>query len=91
MSFEIIIPTSFYYLLTLYSFSNFYFRKYDLEFVYELDWWEKATFNGLTFIATPVNHWSSRSLFDRNKTLWSGWMVNWPNYSFYFAGDTAGR
>ena len=33
MSFEIIIPTSFYYLLTLYSFSNFYFRKYDLEFV----------------------------------------------------------
>ena len=32
MSFEIIIPTSFYYLLTLYSFSNFYFRKYDLEF-----------------------------------------------------------
>ena len=62
--------------------------KYDLEFVYELDWWEKATFSGLTFIATPVNHWSSRSLFDRNKTLWSGWMVNWPNYSFYFAGDT---
>jgi len=33
MSFEIIIPTSFYYLLTLYSFSNFYFRKYDLEFI----------------------------------------------------------
>ena len=62
--------------------------KNGLEFVHELDWWEKATFNGLTFTATPVNHWSSRSLFDRNKTLWSGWMIDWPNYRFYFAGDS---
>lgn len=62
--------------------------KNGLKFVYELDWWEKITFRGLSFIATPVNHWSSRSLFDQNKTLWSGWMVEWPNYRFYFAGDT---
>jgi hypothetical protein len=32
MNFEILIPTPFYFLLTIYSFSNFYFRKYDLDF-----------------------------------------------------------
>ncbi|OUT97032.1 MAG: Zn-dependent hydrolase [Betaproteobacteria bacterium TMED41] len=59
-----------------------------LKFVHELDWWENLTFNELTFTATPVNHWSSRSINDRNKTLWSGWMIEWPKYRFYFAGDT---
>ena len=56
--------------------------------VVELDWWQEARIGGITFTATPVRHWSSRSQFDRNKTLWAGWMVRWPDYSFYFAGDS---
>ncbi len=56
--------------------------------VKELDWWDSASFAGLKFTSTPVRHWSSRSFFDRNKTLWTGWMVEWPKYRFYFAGDT---
>jgi L-ascorbate metabolism protein UlaG (beta-lactamase superfamily) len=54
----------------------------------ELDWWQSASHNNIEFTATPVHHWSSRRGFDRNKTLWSGWMVKWPEFSFYFAGDT---
>ena len=56
--------------------------------VSELDWWQQTKIGEATFTATPVRHWSSRSQFNRNKTLWAGWMVNWPDYSFYFAGDS---
>ena len=56
--------------------------------VIELDWWEEVMVGEVKFTATPVRHWSSRTPFDRNQTLWSGWMVNFPDYAFYFAGDT---
>ena len=56
--------------------------------VLELDWWEEVMVDKVKFTATPVRHWSSRTPFDRNQTLWSGWMVNFPDYAFYFAGDT---
>jgi len=54
----------------------------------ELDWWESITFNGVEFICTPAQHFSNRSMFDRNKTLWSSWVVNGKNNRFYFGGDT---
>ena len=56
--------------------------------VTELDWWQSIKIKGATFQPTPVQHWSKRSAFDRNKTLWAGWMTQWDNFSFYFAGDT---
>ena len=42
----------------------------------------------LRITATPVKHWSSRSPFDRNKSLWAGYYITWDDFSFYFAGDT---
>jgi hypothetical protein len=36
----------------------------------------------------PAQHWSARSLFDKDETLWSGWAVTGPTRRFYFAGDT---
>ena len=56
--------------------------------VTELDWWQSIKIKGVTFHPTPVHHWSKRSAFDRNKTLWAGWMAQWQDFSFYFAGDT---
>lgn len=56
--------------------------------VVELDWWDTVMVGRVKFTATPVRHWSSRTPFDRNQTLWSGWMVNFPDYAFYFAGDS---
>ena len=38
--------------------------------------------------ACPPQHWSARSLFDKDETLWSGWAVVGPTRRFYFAGDT---
>jgi N-acyl-phosphatidylethanolamine-hydrolysing phospholipase D len=56
--------------------------------VTELDWWQPVKINGLTIQPTPVQHWSKRTFFDRNKTLWAGWMMQWHDFAFYFAGDT---
>ena len=56
--------------------------------VTELDWWQSMIVKGVTFQPTPVQHWTKRSAFDRNKTLWAGWMTQWEDFSFYFTGDT---
>jgi N-acyl-phosphatidylethanolamine-hydrolysing phospholipase D len=56
--------------------------------VTELDWWDEARFRGLQFTLTPVQHWSSRTPWDRDQTLWGGWLVEAPHFRFFFAGDT---
>jgi len=56
--------------------------------VYDFDWWESIEHKGFVITFTPVQHWSKRSLFDRNKSLWGGWYFNHKDYSLYHAGDT---
>ena len=63
-------------------------RKWGAVDVTELDWWQAVNFQKVKIQPTPVKHWSSRSLFDRNKSLWAGWIVKWDDFSFYFAGDS---
>ena len=56
--------------------------------VYDFDWWKSIEHKGFEITFTPVQHWSKRSLFDRNKSLWGGWFFKHKDYSFYHAGDT---
>lgn len=56
--------------------------------VTELDWWQSADQGALRITLAPVQHWSARSLWDRNHTLWGGWRFDAPEASFFFAGDT---
>lgn len=56
--------------------------------VHELDWGESAQFSGLTFHSVPALHFSARGLFDRNRTLWCGYMIEQQDRTIYFAGDT---
>ena len=57
--------------------------------VTELDWWQDATVDDVTVTATPARHWASRSPFDRNRTLWAGFMMRFSDgFQFYFIGDT---
>ena len=56
--------------------------------VYDFDWWKSIDHKGFEITFTPVQHWSKRSLFDRNKSLWGGWFFKHKDYSFYHAGDT---
>lgn len=59
-----------------------------IEQVVELDWWESRAFGDLTVQPVPVQHFSARTLWDRNEMLWSGWVILHPTFRFYFGGDT---
>lgn len=63
--------------------------------VTEMDWWEDYTLDKsveehsktkLTFV--PVQHFSGRGLFDRNSTLWGGFVIEHRDKNIYFGGDT---
>ena len=56
--------------------------------VYEMQWWDAFNFSNTTFHFTPVQHWSKRGLFDRNKSLWGGWFMQTKSLALYHAGDT---
>ena len=57
--------------------------------VTECDWWDVAEIgNGARVVATPAQHWSARGLLDRNRALWSGFIVETAEHKIYFAGDT---
>jgi L-ascorbate metabolism protein UlaG (beta-lactamase superfamily) len=59
------------------------------ERIKELDWWEHAELpGGLIVTAAPSQHFSGRSMSDRNVTLWSSMIVRGPRHSFFFSGDT---
>lgn len=63
---------------------------FEPKLVTELDWWESYTLPGgeLSFSATPSQHFSGRSLTDRNQTLWSSWVLETANRRLFFSGDT---
>lgn len=58
--------------------------------IIELDWWEEHRLAkaGLSFTATPSQHFSGRSLTDRNQTLWSSWVIRSERHQLFFSGDT---
>jgi L-ascorbate metabolism protein UlaG (beta-lactamase superfamily) len=57
--------------------------------VHELDWGESLRRGPATIHSVPALHFSARGLFDRNRTLWCGYVVEMADRMIYFAGDTA--
>ena len=83
-----------------------WFAQFHITNVQELDWWQSITIgtqsnNKLTIQAQPSQHWSRRSLFDTNESLWASWAFVWSGtnkdndkgedgkFSAWFGGDTA--
>lgn len=54
----------------------------------ELSWWQQAGFKDLELICVPARHFSGRSLFNGNETLWAGWVIRSGDKSIYYSGDT---
>ncbi|MFN1835709.1 MBL fold metallo-hydrolase [Balneola sp. MJW-20] len=55
----------------------------------ELDWWEENTLSDSFKVhSVPAQHFSGRGLYDRDKTLWSGYLIEAGGRKIYFAGDT---
>ena len=54
----------------------------------EMDWWDETTDGELRITAVPAQHFSARSVTDRNYTLWCGFVLEVRGERVYFAGDT---
>lgn len=65
------------------------FRREKIGPVHELEWGERSALKGCAVNSVPAFHFSGRWLHDRNKTLWCGYVLKWPDRVVYFAGDTA--
>lgn len=70
-----------------------WFDRRNFSNIREHTWWQSTVFyhegNPLVLTFLPAHHWSQRSLFDRNRSLWGSWMIQYNDYTVYFAGDTA--
>lgn len=63
-------------------------RSYGVTHVTELDWWEEARVRSVTVTSTPARHFSARTPFDRNRTLWCGFALRAEACRVFYAGDT---
>ncbi|WP_309123412.1 MBL fold metallo-hydrolase, partial [Paenibacillus sp.] len=57
------------------------------EIITELNWWDEATFQGITVALTPSKHFSGRGMLNRDTTLWGGWVILGKTTRFYTSGD----
>ena len=58
------------------------------ERIRQLDWWQETEVDGVRLVATPAQHFSGRTLNDRNRTLWAGWAILGREARVFFSGDT---
>lgn len=66
-----------------------YLHSQGIDNTIRMDWWDKYGLGNNTILTTvPARHFSGRGLFDRNKTLWCGYVIENPIGNIYFAGDT---
>ena len=56
--------------------------------VQELDWWQDARVGDASVTAVPAQHFSARTPWDKNRTLWCGFVLEVDGIAIYFAGDT---
>jgi N-acyl-phosphatidylethanolamine-hydrolysing phospholipase D len=75
-----------------------WFAQFNIHKIQEMDWWQGVTIDKqvgqLSIQALPSQHWSRRSIFDTNKSLWASWAFIWPEtkkqkkFTAWFGGDT---
>jgi L-ascorbate metabolism protein UlaG (beta-lactamase superfamily) len=53
-----------------------------------LDWYDSWHLHSCKITLTPAKHWSRRHMFDTNKTLWGGFIIQDQAQSLYFMGDS---
>jgi L-ascorbate metabolism protein UlaG (beta-lactamase superfamily) len=54
----------------------------------EMDWWQSTDWCDVPIHSVPAQHFSARHPFDRNRTLWCGWVLSPEAGNVYFAGDS---
>ncbi|MES2413650.1 MAG: MBL fold metallo-hydrolase [Pseudomonadota bacterium] len=54
----------------------------------EFDWWQKGKLGEVEITAAPSQHFSGRTLSDRNSTLWASWVIQSGAERIYYSGDS---
>src|SRR5262249_2288625 len=55
----------------------------------DMDWWDELTINAeIKVQSVPAQHFSARGMFDRDATLWCGFVIKRKEGNIYFAADT---
>jgi L-ascorbate metabolism protein UlaG (beta-lactamase superfamily) len=62
--------------------------KADIRDAVELDWWQSVELAGARVTYVPAQHFSARTLRDRNRSLWGGFVIEAAGAVVYFAGDS---
>jgi N-acyl-phosphatidylethanolamine-hydrolysing phospholipase D len=66
-----------------------WFLKRKITNVSELNWGETYSYmDRCRIIAVPAQHFSGRRLWDENRSLWCGFVVECGQKTFYFVGDS---
>ena len=65
-----------------------YFTKNGYRNVDEMDWYDQININDLKITLLPAVHWSKRTLWDTNKTLWGSFLIEYKDKKLFFACDT---
>ncbi len=63
-------------------------RSWGITHYVEADWGDEIKFDKMEIICAPAQHFSGRTPFGQNTTLWAGWILKGASQTFYFAGDT---
>ena len=75
---KIIVPTG----------VGIYARRTGFEIIHELNWWQEISVDSLKITCVPVKHFSGRTMWNRNKSVYCGYVIQTGEYTIYFAGDT---
>ncbi len=68
---------------------DLYLNKKEISNTISLDWWEETSASdSVEIAAVEAQHFSSRGMFDRDKTLWAGFVIKSQKGNVFFAGDT---
>ncbi len=65
-----------------------YFTRNGFSDVNEMDWYDEIKVNDLKITFVPAVHWSKRTLWDTNKTLWGNFLIEYKSKKILFACDT---
>ena len=58
------------------------------ERIEEFDWWQRSRHGEVEIVAAPAQHFSGRTLWDRDRTLWASWVVSSGPHRLYYSGDS---
>jgi len=58
------------------------------DIIAELNWWQEYEDDSFKITCAPAQHFSGRTLLDRNQTLWCSWVLQDNRHTIYFSGDS---